>query len=220
MSKTEKIIQLFSNVFDTGDFYTRGEAHGFKCPCMEMEECSVNKDQEPIWSSCLGDEDTNVMIVAEAPSSKGGTGPHIAGLVENWNDEETVNSLFRFVRAHFNTIPYFTDLMKCGVERQTKNAKRIFKKRIANCVSVFLLKEIRLIKPKIILCVGVESYNALIHAKEIGKIDGTIELVKLIHYGKQANLPLTSSDKENIIWPFQVGKINTDKIKDIEFFSK
>lgn len=160
------------------------------------------------------------MIVAEAPSSKGGIGPHIGGLVEKWDDEDAVNSLFRFVKTMFETIPYFTDLMKCGVMRQTRDAKRVFKKRIVNCLGMFMLKEIQIINPKIILCVGIESYNALTLAKETGRVDESIELVKLIHYGKQANLPLSSSDKENIIWPYQVGKLDPERIKGIDFFSK
>ncbi len=217
MSKNQEIVNLFSKDFTTTDFRKRGRADKFVCPLESV--CKVSQEKEPIWTAGFGDEETNVMIVAEAPSSKGGLGPNITGQVKEWVNEESVNALFRFVKSYFNTVPYFTDLMKCGVAKQTKQEKQIFKTRISQCLKHYLVEKIKIIKPEFVLCVGIESFNALTEAKRNKLIAEDVELIKLIHYGKQANLPLTSSDKENIIWPYQLKKISKDKLLDLDFFN-
>ena len=217
MTKYDQIVALFQKDFICNDFAIRGKAEAFICPL--QQECKVNQVAEPIWTAALGSDDTKVMIVAEAPSAKGGIGPHIGGLVKNWTHEKSVNSLFTFVQKYFNTIPYFTDLMKCGVSRQTKEKKSlVFKARIKNCLTHYLLKEIKIIKPEIILCVGNLSFSALKDCRNRGLINDSTKLVKLIHYGRQAGLPLSPDDKKNLIWPIQVGKVSKDRLRDLSYF--
>lgn len=218
MNRNNKIAELFSQDFICKDFFQRGKADAFHCPL--QNECKVNQIEEPIWSPSLGDEGTEIMIVAEAPSGTGGLGPYIAGLTKDWKGEKIVDALFNFVKKHFSTVPYFTDLMKCGLAKQTKEAKKIFKNRISNCISHYLIKEIEIIKPRIILCLGSESYSALQKAKSNNIINKNIEIIKLIHYGRQANLPLTIEDKENLIWPFQVNKISKESMVELDYFNR
>lgn len=221
MSKTENLISLFATDFITHDFLLKGKANDFKCPL--IDKCAVNKAEEPIWSPALGDESTTVMIVGEAPSrrKKGGAGPHIGGQFKDWTDGEAVHSLLRFVKTHFGTVPHFTDVMKCGVASQTRaHKKAVFEIRTRNCVERFLLKEIEIIDPETILCLGKTSFIALQKAQESGAIKSSIRLVNLIHYGKQAGLPLTAKDKETILWPLQMGKISLASISDLSAIKK
>jgi uracil-DNA glycosylase len=218
MSYYQEIIDLFSKDFKCKNMLLRGKAVAFTCE--KQSECKVNQKKEPIWSSGLGTESTEVMIVAEAPSKKGGLGANITGLVADWPNEEVVQALFRFVKEYYNTVPYFADLMKCGVYAQTKQAKKVFSIRKINCIEHFLIKEIAIVKPKTILCLGSVSYKALEDCKKLGQIKNDIKLVKLIHYGKQANLQLTSKDKEKLIWPFEAGKIDKNKMSELHYFNK
>ena len=221
MSKTDQLISLFKADFITRDFHTKGKATDFICPL--MDKCVVNKAEEPIWSPALGDEGTTIMIVGEAPSrrKKGGAGPHIGGQFEDWTKGEAVHSLLRFVKSHFSTVPHFTDVMKCGVVSQTiAHKKAVFEIRTRNCVDRFLLKEIEIVNPETILCLGKTSFIALMKAQEDGAIKRSIRLVNLIHYGKQASLPLTSKDKETILWPLQLGKISVSSISNLSAIKK
>jgi|GEM_PF-2803843 len=221
MSKTDKLISLFTTEFITDDFLSKGKAKDFRCPL--IDKCAVNKAEEPIWSPALGDESTTIMIVGEAPSrrKKGGAGPHIGGQFKDWTDGEAVHSLLRFVKSHFGTIPYFTDVMKCGVASQTRAHKNaVFEIRSRNCVKRFLLKEIEIIDPETILCLGKTSFIALKKAQESGAIKASIRLINLIHYGKQAGLPLTAKDKETILWPLQLGKVSVNSISNLSAIKK
>jgi uracil-DNA glycosylase len=218
MTRNQQISELFSEDFKCKNFFERGRADMFTCP--KQSQCRVDQKKEAIWSPGIGDEGTQVMIVAEAPSKKGGLGPHISGLIGAFSQAEAVNGLLRFAKKYFNTVPYFTDLMKCGVREQTKQAKHVFRDRTLNCVEHFLLKEIEIIKPHTILCVGASSFAAIKQCKETGQINKDIEIIKLIHYGRQANLPLTKEDKENIIWPLQLRKISAEKIFELDFIKR
>ena len=223
MTKNEQIIKLFEKVFKTDSFSKKGPAKEFACPF--QTECKVDSKKEPIWSPILGDSQTRIMIVGEAPSSAGGKGPHmhIGGYIKDKDyqgDERPQNALFTFVKEHYKTTPYFTNLMKCGVSQQTKEKKRVFNVRTKNCAEHFLLKEIEIIDPEVVLCVGKESWDALQSFQNKGRIKESTELVFLIHYSKQAGLPLTIEDKKKVIWPWQVGKLPKEKIFEIKFFKK
>jgi uracil-DNA glycosylase len=219
MTTNDKIIELFKEHFKASNFSQKCTASSFSCPY--LEECKVDIRKEPSWTPALGDDSTKIMVVAEAPSAKGGPGPHIGGYVKDWTNEESVNALFRFIGNCFHTVPHFTDLMKCGLRRQTKEKKgEMFKSRIRNCIEQFLLKEISIINPESILCVGKTSFDALEREQEEGRINRSIKLFYLIHYGKQANLPLDNIDKEEIVWPYQVNKLPREKIMELSFFKK
>ena len=111
--------------------------------------------------------------------------------------------------------------MKYGVSKQTHEHKScVFKVRSENCVKQFLLKEIKIVDPRVILCVGASSFTKLQKHQQDGEINDSIKLINLIHYGKQAGLQLTAEDEENFIWPFQVGMIGKEKMGELSFFNK
>ena len=162
------------------------------------------------------------MVVAEAPSvTRSRTGPHIGGRFADWTDEASVSSLLEFVRNYYQTTPHFTDLMKCGFEKQAEKRrnKELTELRKEKCIKQFLLEEIRIIDPKVILCVGKEAFDALQKCQNECKVKKSITPVNLIHYSKQAGLPLTSDDKKKLIWPFQVGQVCKNKrLSELSFF--
>ena len=220
MTKIGRLIALFSPFFITTDFMIEGKAADFRCPL--QSSCGVDKDTEPICSPAFGDEKTRVMIVAEAPSKrkKTGGGPHVGGQFKD-RDGAALRSLLNFVRKYYNTTPHFTDLMKCGVAKQTKELKNaVFPQRRKNCPTQFLLKEIQIIDPELILCLGRTSYDYLSNAKASRAISKNVKIINLIHYGSQANLPLNSKDKETIIWPLQLRKISGDEILNLSSIKK
>jgi hypothetical protein len=75
------------------------------------------------------------MLVAEAPATSGGTGPHLGGLFKDWKEQERkkkYGNVFEF-RDFFNRqlkfMPYYTDLVKCGPYHT--NNKTLIKRRAA-----------------------------------------------------------------------------------------
>ncbi len=225
MTKRDDIIDLFREYFIADSFLVRGKAKEFHC-CNERE-CEVNQRIQPIWSPYLGDEDTNVMIVAEAPSRGRrieDAGPHIGGLFENIdrdisNEISPIHILKPFVQENYDrTIPYFTDLVKCGVAIQNQVDKKIIKKRAPKCCEQLLLKEIGIVKPEIILCIGNLSKVFLQRYQSEGKISNSIELIPLMHYGRQATLTISPEDKKDIIWKWQAGKISPEEFARIPLY--
>lgn len=216
MNSHSKLIELFSKDFICEDLLIRTKADNFRCP--NINKCQIETKEEAQWSPVFGDPDSQVMIIAEAPSTAGGIGPHIGGKMLDWN-EDIIKPLKNFVKEYYNTAPYFTDVVKCGVSKQTKDIKSILPKRIKNCVERFLLNEITIINPTDILCIGKMSYLTVKELKKNHKINGNIKLFPLLHYGRQANLPVTSYEKEKFIWPLQIGKNIGSKIKELKYFS-
>ena len=128
-------------------------------------------------------------------------------------------NLLRFVERYYKCIPHFTDLMKCGIAKQNREQKRIFEIRKRNCVERYLRDEIRIIDPKVILCIGAMAYTAVVELKEKGAI-APEQIVKLVHYSRQASLPLSAADKENVVWPFQAGMVPVEDLANLSFFEK
>lgn len=121
-------------------------------------------------------------------------------------------------------MPYYTDLVKCGPEN-TRN-KTLIRQRAKKCVDMFLMKEIKTIKPEYIYCIGKLSYICpLKRSNELKRKNGDfIKVIPLIHYSKQANLPLTLKDKQHI-WKWQLRdvakKYDGDlSLKSLSFFNK
>jgi uracil-DNA glycosylase family 4 len=225
MDKRSQIRKLFSN-FECIEFFKYDKKHNkfdprvqFKCEHEGKGECEINRKKEPIWSPAFGDENAKVMLVGEAPSTSGGVGPHLGGLFKQWDAWE-----FRDVFVEkFRCMPYFTDLVKCGPEN-AKN-KSVVRRRAKYCGKKFLINEIRIINPDFIYCVGRESYSWLRdYRDEYGLVNSNgkrIELQQIIHYSKQAGLPLTSADKE-MIWRWQLGLAKKDirnlSLSSLSFF--
>ncbi len=205
MDKKSQIRKVFSN-FKCKNFYEYRGSVSFSCKY--QGQCKVHKKTEPIWSPLIGDIDDkrhNVMLVAEAPSTSGGKGVHLGGLLEDRCAQKKEDSEFSKFLEFFNKElgfwPYFTDLVKCGPTRV--GDKATIKRRAERCVKHFLLSEIKIIEPDFIYCIGKTSYNALKQYKLHKSSGETIKLIPLIHYSRQAGLPLTSMDKR-LIWRWQL----------------
>lgn len=210
MTKSERICTLFARYFEADDLLTQGIARGFHCP--NEADCLVDQYREPIWTPAIGEENTHVIIVAEAPSKTGGLGPHIGGCLTSDSDtmkmsKSPLRILISFVQENYGITPYFTDLVKCGAD-----SKALIKSRASNCFKRFLLKELKIMDPEIVLCVGNLAQSFLVECQSRGTISRRMRLISLIHYSRQAGLPLSPEDKKNIIWKWQIGS-HADKEK-------
>ena len=215
MTKTERIKELFKE-FGTGSWAEDGKrvnCDSFICSC--QESCKVN-DQNPKYTAWLGDEDADVMLVAEAPSASNGVGCFFSGKLElyfnDYKNSQGFEDLIQFIRTqHDFKVPYFTDVVKCGASKQ--NAKGELSKRITNCSNKFLSREIEIINPKIIYCIGKAAASQIKILRVKGKVNKNTKIIELIHYSNQANLSLSKADKV-IIW-----KIQSRQIKEYDFES-
>jgi uracil-DNA glycosylase family 4 len=217
--KFRRIIELFQKDFHSKNYFTSDTADDFTCPF--IQECEVLKGKEPIYTSYFGEEKSKVMIVAEAPSSSGGIGIFIS---KNFNEIITNSKsplylIKKFVKEQYNEIPYFTDLIKCGVAKQKE--KKILRKRAEICIKKYLVEEIKIIQPELIICVGSLAYEYILNSQKESIISPNIKVVKIIHYSHQAGLPLNDEDKE-LIWKIQTGLIKADDIplQQLSFFNK
>ena len=226
MTETDtKVTNLFKQCFGDQDFLKRGMSRQFHCP--HSVDCGVFPEKEPIpiWTSYPGDEGTEVMIVAEAPSNTGGPGVHIAGRFADTeiDPRSPLHILKQFVKDNYGTIPYFADLVKCGLSKQGDN--KPIQNRATNCYEQLLRKEIEIIKPKTILCIGGLAQEFLKKRQSQGDISRDIALVSLMHYSRRASLPLSNEDKMNIIWKKQANKISNSELSkipltELSFFKK
>ena len=224
MDKRDQIRNLFSSfICRDDDFFSYDKTHRrldsrirFRCENEGTGKCAITKRSEPIWSPAFGDPDTKVMLVAEAPSTSGGVGPHVGGLFADWDTWE-----FRdFFREELGYVPYLTDLVKCG-PRDARD-KTVVRKRARYCGERFLIEEIRIISPDSIYCVGRESYNWLVgYRDKSGLVNANgrdIRLEQIIHYSLQAGLPLTVADKK-MIWRWQLGRLAATYTDDVSLSS-
>jgi hypothetical protein len=205
MNKNKKIINLFSKTFPSSNFYQKSRIDNFYC--QNQKDCRVNLAKEATYTPYLGDVNTSVMVIAEAPSVTCGKGAYIGG---SFSDLEVTNKspihiVRDFCQKNFNTIPYFTDLVKCGIEKQQN--KKLLNIRYKNCIEHFLLKEIQIIEPEYILCIGKTSYDFMVEYKKNGKIKEPIKIFNLLHYSRRAMLPLSDKDKIDLVWKIQTGII-------------
>ena len=206
MDKQSDLIKLFSEAFEIKAFDKSQKCRFY---CEKKESCKVTNIY-PKYPGAMGDENTDIMLIAEAPSASKGYGAHNGGKVENFEKykKSPLYAVVDFVKKNYHTIPYFTDLVKCGFQNQ--NNKSTIKFRIDNCMEKFLFKEIEIINPKTIFAIGKVAYNNL--KKHRQKISSNIKIISLIHYGRQANLPLSIDEKEKIIWPIEAGLVDKKSI--------
>jgi len=240
MSKNEQLIELFNKQFiedGSKKWNTKNQEEKKECVfgCDKRANCNVDEgDGNPKYTGWLGDEKSEYMLVSESPSAAESDGSYFSGSFENFfngaNNSSAFKNLYDFFKDELNTIPYFTDLAKCGA-KDTKNKKEI-RKRFPVCWEKFLFKEIEICDPKIIVCVGTEAYKFLSGKKDNGNdkdkaLLGPVNLVKLLHFSRQAGLSLTDDDKK-IIWELQLlekkevsikklVKMIEEKIKDQSF---
>lgn len=207
-----QIKKLFQRDFISKNYEDSLRADDFICPF--VKECKVFKDKIPIYTSNFGEEKSTIMIIAEAPSATEGIGIFISKEFKNINksNKSPLYFLKEFVEKYYNETPYFTDLVKCGVARQKE--KKILSKRAKNCFDRYLIYEINIIKPLLIICVGNLAYDFIINAQNKSRISNKIKIAKIIHYSRRAGLPLNNKDKE-LIWKIQMGIINNEELGNI-----
>ena len=143
MTRNEELKALFANDFKVG-------SDGLlSCPLSKVH--GVNLTREAAWTPYMGSEESEVMVVAETPSTSGranGRGSHVAGFSQDVPENDRPLRMFlEYVHHRFGAWPHFTDVVKCGLGN-TSESKTIIKSRTDGCVERFLLEEIKLVKPK------------------------------------------------------------------------
>ncbi len=128
--------------------------------------------------------------------------------------DKNLKSAINFIKEYdiHKRNPYFTDLIKCGLEK-TREKEKLLPRR-NNCIEKFLLKEIKIIQPKLIVCLGGHSHDLLSRFRKDGRINADIELIKLHHYSNRASLTLTIEDKQSVIWPMQFKMLKKEDAKE------
>jgi uracil-DNA glycosylase len=221
MNKRDEIFnlfnkKLFAEKLDMEDFLkwtppNKSEARVFACEHKDC--CGVDENKHPIWTPAFGDVNTTVMVVGEAPSATGGLSIHFGGLFGDWenNARSPVVPLRDWVKDsdNYGTIPYFTDLAKCGSAKQQDKAE--LNVRIPKCVKYLLTEEIEIIKPETILCVGNRAYDSV----STLELKGKPKVFKLLHYSNQGTLPLSIEDKKQVIWKWQTHLLSDEDLARI-----
>lgn len=223
MTPRQRLIQHFAGTYpEVRKLRWREPVKHFNCP--NATGCDFRIRHESSWSPAFGDEESRVMLVAEAPSSKGGhgVGAYTGGVYRQWEAafDPALVSLREFTREYFGCVPHFTDLVKCGVARQTPGAKKVLTRRIKLCFEHLLREEIAILSPEVIVCVGERAFTELSAFQRAGNISSSIQLRNLLHYGRQASLPITPEEKLNIVWRLQLGDPLTARISDLEYIRK
>ncbi len=228
MGKEEKLNALYSE-FITGKQNENTpirDPKRVKMVCKWEQECEFDPTCESCWTPWTGDGKARFMVVAEAPSTrkKGSEGPCVAPPFNKVKDSKSdLSVLAEFIDENFTGIPYFTDVLKCGISNQTSAHKKAkFEKRFDKCRG-FLEREIEILDPEFIIAVG--SY-----AREKLKIILTdmqrpnVEVINLLHYSRNAALPVTTDEKKDLIWPLQLQDWldkpikNKDRLSNLKYF--
>jgi len=182
--KDAQLQKLFSRYFTFGCITKYQENIGFTCP--HRNTCGVSRS-DPRYTPYLGDPDTPVMVIGEAPSGvKKNSGSVFCGGL--FADVETtlgkvslnispVHWIRDFVRKEYGCIPYFTDLSKCGTDPRNPV---MLKKRFDRCFDCLLKHEIEILKPRVILVVK----KGLKYLDVADRIRESAPVVKFLdHYG-------------------------------------
>jgi len=211
LSKHDEIRQLFS-CFETEDF---------SCPQKKRGWCHVRENEEASFPPFLGDENTDVMVVAQSPSTSKGVGHHAIQLFSEVTASKgsRIDKLRDFIKEHYNTVPHFTDLAKCGVVGRDEAT---LSERIDICTERFLFDEMDILKPKTVICVGNRSQEFFKKLRKDQFHGLPDQLVFLTHYSNQAQLPLSIDDKYDIVWKWQAGFLKdiSRELPKLSYFSE
>ena len=220
MTVINGLEKLYDAIFVFNDITKRNKANKFCCVNKVYGKCNV-ESIEPIYSLYVGEEGSNILIVGEAPSGVEGDGPIIGGNFSDIpeNNLSPIHKLRDFVKDNFGgKIPYFTDLIKCGVVKQ-ENKEDKLPLRETRCFEYILKREIEIINPEYIFCVGERSYKILIEkANVIGFDRNKIKL--LTHYCHPAAKikifgGVNIKKKIAYVWPYETGLISLEKALNI-----
>lgn len=226
---------MFGSVANLGRHLSAGsESVPVTCFCCpHRTDCLVGA-ADPIYTGWLGDCESDILVVGEAPSSSkaassadgkaanldcdcvGGSEfeqVHLSGYTRNIvaQPKSDLAEFIKFVlgsclqRMGEHLSPYFTDVVKCGLPKQNANGRKLLKMRAQYCVEHILVHEIEIIEPRIIACAGKTAFATIKALKAAGKVPASTTVIPFIHYSRQAQLPLTTEDKVNSVWPIQAG---------------
>ena len=181
--KELELQELFSRSFSFDSICKYQSGIKFHCP--NKKKCKV-ADDEPCYTPFIGSPNTKVIVVGEAPSTANGHGAYCGGLFSEIEKNlggtsirnSRINWIRDFVEAEFGCTPYFTDLAKCGLSDQKNKSK--LTERFNECCKFFFHREIEIIKPEVILFVGLNL------EREIGNNikDAARKVRFLYHYSK------------------------------------
>lgn len=214
---TSRLEELFHSELYSGnvDLLKRGKTKDTYFSCKFSEACGVDPKKHPIWSPAFGSKDTNVMVIGEAPSATEGSGANVGGRFEEWEDntKSRVVQFRNWVYDEFKSFPYYTDFVKCGLNRQIREDKKVLTSRRSNCFNNFLKHEIEIMDPEYILVLGTLFKDFLDKV-----IDNRFKprIKYLMHYSPQARLQLSIKDKRKIIWKLNVGKLTKREIDNMK----
>lgn len=223
LKKVEKILK---EIFPDAKSFSQNkyEQHYGRFNCKFKKECKVDPEKTPIWTPFFPDNrNSKYVVVGEAPSGSKGSGIFIGGKfskMEDINGSE-ITGIREFVKENYGEIPYFVDLVLCGVPKQ-KDKKKL-ETRYEKCISNILFEMLKSVDPEKIFCLGTRTHKVLLknlkelEEKKKEKLKGkkfSNRLVKLMHYSKQAQLPLNIEDKKKIIWEWQTGRLKKEDLKE------
>jgi uracil-DNA glycosylase family 4 len=204
MSKNEQIIEHFQRHYADFEAFPAIKTAADRFKCAQCSVCDVKLDKEASYTPLLGDEDAEYMVVAESPSTGQGAGCWLGGLSQNAGSKkknDNIRRFFDFIKTQDQgRYPYFTDVVKCGLETTSVKAKLAIRKQ--RCIDEFLEKEIRIIRPKVIVCLGRFAYTEVQPVAR--KVDPEIRIIPIMHYSNRASLTMSIEDKVGIIWPLEL----------------
>ena len=189
-----ELQELFSRSFSF-DSISKYQA-GIKFDCPNKQKCKV-ADDEPCYTPYIGSPNTKVMVVGEAPSTANSHGAYCGGLFseieKNMGEisirKSRVDWIRDFVNTEFKCTPHFTDLAKCGLSNQKGKSK--LKYRFSECYEFFLRSEIEIIKPEVILFVGLNL------KREVGnKIEGAAKKIRFLYHYSKSNCAVHKNNRD------------------------
>lgn len=217
MSKHEQILTLFRERYANFDVFPARAATtpGFKCTHCEACDVNLGKDKEASYTSLLGDEQATYMVVAESPSKANGSGCWLGGLSKNAGSgkgNDNIQRFFDYIKHQDQgRYPYFTDVVKCGLEKTSVKAKLAIRKQ--HCIDTYLEQEIRIMQPKVIVCLGRFAFTEVQPVAR--RVDPAIRVVPIMHYSNRASLTMDIEDKVKVIWPLELGLVSPEEARGL-----
>lgn len=206
------------------DFSSSNPTNDFKC--QNILKCDVHLENETACTGRFGNPNSEMMVVAEAPSTSGGSGCKVlTPFEEGFEDKLFVNpktgkpkpdnfkKLIKFLKSiNNNMYPYFTDAVKCGTNHTSNKSK--LTKRKTLCSETFLMAEINILKPKIIICLGSFAREIVEKLQNTNRINTDINIVQIAHFSNRASLTLSIDDKVEVIWPLQLKQLDYESAQE------
>jgi len=170
--------------------------------CKFKESCELGKTNGKCVGGFWGDNNSEVLIIAESPSGEG----KFFGKSFGADLDKNQKALSEFIKDNFNgSVAFFTDAVKCSVGELTGKSKaEILNDSFKWCIE-HLRKEIEYLKPKVIFCVGEFSYKKITDNSEY-LFENVLQrpgIYKIMHYSNRRSVDVNIEVKKNIIWPLE-----------------